>query len=564
MEREERYEVDSAGRLVVGKPVTLTTKERADIIIKMFSVYGWRFELLQKFTDTHWYIRLENENLNFSTAIHLFHGNVRKEDPERNRAEKKIQLGLNADPRRYKENAIILGFYIYDSKEDAVVVAWPIEETKNYPANPSLRVNMRTDLLPAKNTGYYIDRTTGKNLVVFRPEFIYHYLEHYKELQYDQEDAQEDPAGDAQVSPPDDPGQSLEEKRVSTGCNVLIYGVPGSGKSWTIAHEYQKPGAKVERVVFHPDYTYADFIGQILPSVAENGQVSYAFAPGPFTRILKDAYQNPGTAYIFVIEEINRGNAPAIFGDVFQLLDRKAADGEGEADGYPAGTSEYGITNADIAREVYGEEHWHRKVRIPSNLSLIGTMNTSDQNVFTLDTAFQRRWEMRLVENDFDHVDAALAEASILDTGVTWKNFCTQINQLIVANGVGTASSEDKRLGVYFVNARDLVFDDKMGDLKSGEYKKLRGKENAGTLSDGERERLEEIVRAMRQNRRFPEKVIKYLWDDAFLFHRELVFETDLYQSLEQVIHAFLHAAGTARFDVFQENIRRPFVDLRH
>uniref|UniRef100_UPI00265CBC67 AAA family ATPase n=2 Tax=Bacteria TaxID=2 RepID=UPI00265CBC67 len=103
--------------------------------------------------------------------------------------------------------------------------------------------------------------------------------------------------------------------RIDNGTNVLLYGVPGSGKSWTIEHEYCKKGTNVERLVFHPDYTYSDFIGQILPNVAEDGQVSYKFTAGPFTNILADAYQNPDKEYILIIEEINRGNAPAIFGE---------------------------------------------------------------------------------------------------------------------------------------------------------------------------------------------------------------------------------------------------------
>ena len=89
--------------------------------------------------------------------------------------------------------------------------------------------------------------------------------------------------------------QEYEANRLTTGCNVLLYGVPGSGKSWTIEHEYCKPGCVVERLVFHPDYTYSDFIGQILPAVAEDGQVSYKFTPGPFTNILREAYNHPGT-----------------------------------------------------------------------------------------------------------------------------------------------------------------------------------------------------------------------------------------------------------------------------
>lgn len=353
--------------------------------------------------------------------------------------------------------------------------------------------------------------------------------------------------------------QEYEANRLTTGCNVLLYGVPGSGKSYTIEHEYCKPGSQVERLVFHPDYTYSDFIGQILPAVDDNGQVSYKFTAGPFTNILREAYNHPTTEYILIIEEINRGNAPAIFGEVFQLLDRKVEYREVDDDGFPIGTSEYGITNANIAKIVYGDEK--HKVRIPSNLSIIGTMNTSDQNVFTLDTAFQRRWDMRLIENNFENVDPSLADATILDTSVTWKDFCTEINKIVVGNGARMTSAEDKRLGAYFVHLRDLKFDERMGDLADGEYDGLRKKESHKQLTDAEKARLVEVRDAMKQNRKFPEKVIKYLWDDAFKFNREIIFETTEYQSLEQVIRAFMYAEKLDRFKMFKENVRSAFTN---
>ena len=196
------------------------------------------------------------------------------------------------------------------------------------------------------------------------------------------------------------------------------------------------------------------------------------------------------------------------------------------------------------------------KVRIPSNLSIIGTMNTSDQNVFTLDTAFQRRWQMRLIENSFENVDPLFADMPILDTTVTWETFCTEINKIIIGNGVRTTSSEDKRLGVYFVHKSDLDFDDKMGDLKDGTYDALRKKESAQTITEEEKTQLATIRSAMMQNRRFPEKVIKYLWDDAFKFNREAVFDVGAYQSLEDVIRAFLYSSGRDRMNIFSESVR--------
>lgn len=351
--------------------------------------------------------------------------------------------------------------------------------------------------------------------------------------------------------------------RLTTGCNVLLYGVPGSGKSWTIDNEYCKKGSKVERLVFHPDYTYSDFVGQILPNVAEDGQVSYQFTAGPFTSILREAYTHPQVEYILIIEEINRGNAPAIFGEVFQLLDRKVEIKAKNDDGFPIGTSEYGITNANIAKIVYGDPT--RKVRIPSNLSILGTMNTSDQNVFTLDTAFQRRWDMRLIENNFDNVDPEFANAEILDTTITWRNFCTAINGIVVGNSARMTSSEDKRLGAYFVHLRDLHSDERtkelMTNLPNKQYDELRKKESAGTLTDTEKSLLAEIRDAMKKYRKFPEKVIKYLWDDAFKFNREVVFENTEYQSLEQVIRAFMYAQGIERFKMFKENVISDFRD---
>ncbi|GLI52206.1 hypothetical protein TSYNTROOL_22920 [Tepidanaerobacter syntrophicus] len=346
--------------------------------------------------------------------------------------------------------------------------------------------------------------------------------------------------------------------RKSGGKNVLLYGVPGSGKSWTIEHEYCNKDSVVDRLVFHPDYTNADFIGQILPVVDEDKQVTYEFTPGPFTTILRNAYRDPMREYILIIEEINRGNAPAIFGEVFQLLDRKIEMHEGD-DGFPVGTSEYGITHKYIAEFVYGDPS--HKVRIPSNLSIIGTMNTSDQNVFTLDTAFQRRWRMRLIENNFDNVRASLANAQILDTGVTWRRFCETVNTIIIGNKSKMASAEDKRLGVYFVHENDLKFDERARPSDGFatlliEYNELIRKELTNSITETEKNRLNEIRDAVMHNRVFPEKVIKYLWDDAFKFNPEALFDTDNFESLEQVIRVFVYNKGQDRFKIFKQTVR--------
>lgn len=351
-----------------------------------------------------------------------------------------------------------------------------------------------------------------------------------------------------------------EAVRIDNGKNVLLYGVPGSGKSWTIEHEYCKPGTVVERLVFHPDYTNADFIGQILPVVDPvDKMVTYEFTPGPFTNILKEAYQNCSKSYVLIIEEINRGNAPSIFGDVFQLLDRTVETKIMDGISYPKGTSEYGITNENIAKIVYG--NGKHKVRIPANLSILGTMNTSDQNVFTLDTAFQRRWNMRLIENNFNNVRNSLANAEILDTNITWQRFCETVNTIIIGNRVKMASAEDKRLGVYFVHERDLSFDSRALPTESfmntyDELNDLVHQELIGTLNANKKARLEEMRIAILHNRLFPEKVIKYLWDDAFKFNPEAIFDTENMDSLEKVIRTFVYSKGVDRFKIFKQNVR--------
>ena len=278
-------------------------------------------------------------------------------------------------------------------------------------------------------------------------------------------------------------------ERMTGGENILLYGVPGSGKSYTIKKNYCSDENYIERVVFHPDYTYSDFVGQILPRVID-GQVNYVFTPGPFTKMLKKAEDDPTHKYYLIIEEINRGNAPAIFGEIFQLLDRK--DEEGEYSINEIGESEYGISNYDVALQVYNDAT--HQVKIPSNLFIIATMNTSDQNIFTLDTAFQRRWNMRHIKNNV--FEATHAQEKIEGTNVSWGAFVTVINEMVIENSIDVVSSDDKRLGAYFVKKRDLT------------------------------------------TSRFSEKVLKYLWDDAFKMEKDVVFKEE-YKSLEDIIMAY-------------------------
>lgn len=311
--------------------------------------------------------------------------------------------------------------------------------------------------------------------------------------------------------------------------NLLLYGVAGVGKSYEVNKLTNNLNGenehRIERVVFHPDYLNADFIGQILPTVKNDGKITYEFKAGPFTRILKNAFDNPSEHYYLVIEEINRGNAPAIFGEIFQLLDRK-----------DTGESEYKISHDLIASYInadLGDLAKHNEtnddkaldkgpaisnnmVYIPANLSIYATMNTADQNVFTLDTAFQRRWTMQMMENNINQ--CGFSDKVIGDTGVTWGKFNTELNNIILQSNKNTLSSEDKRLGAYFIKPHEL------------------------TIQDG--------------SRLFAEKVIKYLWDDVFKFKKSELFRDDL-DSLDQVLNEFKNGIGSEKFNIFIESVRQ-------
>ncbi|OWV25679.1 hypothetical protein B7988_09640 [Fibrobacter sp. UWB1] len=319
-----------------------------------------------------------------------------------------------------------------------------------------------------------------------------------------------------------------------TPSQIIYYGVPGCGKSNKIREQLKNvPEKNKVRVVFHPEYTNAEFIGQILPKV--NGHVTYEFTPGPFTQIIKRAYLNPNEQFYLVIEEINRGNAAAIFGDTFQLLDRLKA-GETDSLGndpanaavntFTEGWSQYFVQNDDVNAYIRGNENSiqignirfdsNTAIRLPPNLSILATMNTSDQNVFTLDNAFQRRFDMELVRNEFDLTQSAVNaqyNAEIDDTGIKWGQFWGWINAKITATLKGLSSTEDKRLGVWFVSNVGGIIDDKV----------------------------------------FAEKVLKFLWDDVFKFKRPQVFAEGI-DTLEKLINFFENPPeGKERFDVFKD-----------
>lgn len=302
----------------------------------------------------------------------------------------------------------------------------------------------------------------------------------------------------------------FKKSQINDGTNLIVYGTPGCGKSYYVQHTLLKdwPTTNYIRTTFFQDYTNTDFVGQILP-VVEGEKVTYKFNPGPFTLALELAIRKPDERIALVIEELNRGSAASIFGDIFQLLDRKE------------GVSEYSITNVNIInylKEKFEGEYTFDNIRLPGNLSIYATMNTSDQNVFILDTAFKRRWKFKKLLNKFedDHkFKNKYIPGPIGKADYTWEEVVKAINDYIleVSNGL---NSEDKQIGVYFIDEKGM-------------------RQEKTTLSTPE-----EIDA-------FAYKVFEYLWDDVAKFDRTKWFEDNI-KSLDQLVEEY-KKSGIEVFD---------------
>ncbi|WP_404980727.1 AAA family ATPase [Capnocytophaga granulosa] len=263
---------------------------------------------------------------------------------------------------------------------------------------------------------------------------------------------------------------------------IIYYGAPGTGKSYKIK-EYLKsqqvPKENIFRTTFHPDSDYSTFIGAYKPTMVkqyrytDNGtkvkyteednlanaqksdpivdkSIEYNFVPQTFLNAYIRAYQTQDNVYL-VIEEINRGNCAQIFGDLFQLLDRNAE-----------GKSDYTI-KADTDLRVYlenilGSDNEGIKdgeLCLPSNLYIFATMNTSDQSLFPIDSAFKRRWDWEYEPIKYKNQDWSIIVGS---KQYSWVSFQKIVNERIF----DSIHSEDKMLGDYFVNPHDGVITEQM------------------------------------------------------------------------------------------------------
>lgn len=293
--------------------------------------------------------------------------------------------------------------------------------------------------------------------------------------------------------------------------NWILFGAPGTGKSWELNERMKKLlnlGGKYERVTFHPDYTYSQFIGTYKPTTDNNGNICYQFVPGPFMRIYvrslqSEKYDNPKPC-LLIIEEINRARVSGVFGDIFQLLDRKED-----------GTSQYEIqTNEDIkkylANELGGNPSDYPVLKLPNNMFLWATMNSADQGVYPMDTAFKRRWTFEYISIDAKQEEVKCTVNLVKDnpeTNVNWNRLRKAINAKLLDT---CRVNEDKLLGPFFLSKKAIKADEANHIIDEEAFRKA-----------------------------FKSKVIMYLFEDAARQYRSRLFKSDICKMYSSICDEF-------------------------
>lgn len=268
------------------------------------------------------------------------------------------------------------------------------------------------------------------------------------------------------------------KKEENCSLQTIFFGAPGSGKSHKVKAFTE--GKSVYRTTFHPDSDYSSFVGCYKPTMSKTNRkeltadtlrhkldeflndgeacgkelqqllnssdISYSFTPQVFTEAYIDAWNNLENDVYLVIEEINRGNCAQIFGDLFQLLDR-------DKDGF----SDYRIkADNDLRDYLYSELGKNNEgikngeLCLPPKLHILATMNTSDQSLFPMDSAFKRRWDWEYVPIDYsENIPSGQYIITLGEKKYRWIEFLTKVNERIRK----VTDSEDKQMGNFFIKA---------------------------------------------------------------------------------------------------------------
>ncbi len=291
--------------------------------------------------------------------------------------------------------------------------------------------------------------------------------------------------------------------------NIIYFGAPGTGKSYNLNKDkdnlLENYENNYERVTFHPDYSYANFVGTYKP-VPENDSITYKYVPGPFMRVLKKAMENPIEPYILIIEEINRANVAAVFGDVFQLLDRENNE------------SLYSIGASEDMKAYINQD----KIKIPQNMFIWATMNSADQGVFPMDTAFKRRWDFKYFSINNDEKLIENTKTTLNNMEVNWNDLRKAINDELLSYKI----NEDKLLGPFF------AFNEFMNqEIPTETFKDI-----------------------------FKNKIIMYLFEDAARSKRNDLFQgakaNKKYVTYSQICKMF----DESGLEIFCDNIKSRFI----
>lgn len=313
--------------------------------------------------------------------------------------------------------------------------------------------------------------------------------------------------------------------------NRIVFGAPGTGKSYELKEDCEKllknTNGSYERVTFHPDYSYSQFVGTYKPVMGADEKIRYDFVPGPFMRVYVEALKSGRTEnpqpHLLLIEEINRAKVAAVFGDVFQLLDRD-----------DDGVSEYEIQASEdirkyLAKQLGGNPDNYQKIRIPNNMFIWSTMNSADQGVFPMDTAFKRRWNFEYLginENEEKISGIGKIELAGSDEPVEWNILRRAINAKMSSEQFKI--NEDKLMGPFFLS------------------KKIIASDENGMIID-----TDKFVAA------FKSKVIMYLYEDAVKQGKHRFFDGCDNSKYSSVCDAF----DELGMGIFGPNFKENFYD---
>lgn len=321
--------------------------------------------------------------------------------------------------------------------------------------------------------------------------------------------------------------------------NRIIFGAPGTGKSHKLDDDRKillyGNERNFERVTFHPDYSYAHFVGTYKPiSINKSGKdiIYYKYVPGPFLRVLVEALNNPTEKHLLLIEEINRANVAAVFGDIFQLLDRNNSN-----------CSEYSINTSNDMRKFLKENLKEginfNSIRIPSNMYIWATMNSADQGVFMMDTAFKRRWDFEYLSINHSESEIQNKFISIGNDEIDWNSLRKAINKIL-----SKKINEDKLLGPFFISPKYLPNNREEGQINYDFYPK-------------ESEGAKQFVEI------FKNKVLMYLFEDAGRGVPNKIFNEKLVEDGKVLLSEIFKKFEANGIEVFSEDIVKCYKKFR-